>query len=227
MATERMYLATHAQDGIAAVLSVVDIEPGLSIVRLNRTLFHPESSEQLSDRGKVGSHAVLDVKWDAQDIDHYLSSSRDLVHGKTVGITVDKYWRTLQSTYHSSGHLLQSIVPRVRKDCVAVFGRHWPESARLVFYAAGPLSRDDVAEINQAFLKETSRDYPVEIVFSNGVRQVQLADYDPIVCHGTHVQRTSDIASMEISYMNFDGECLIMDYVVKPRLVQAAKIRGS
>lgn len=130
MATEKLYLWSRDMRGEARITALLDGEK--KIVRLARTLFHPQGGGQRADQGTIAGRPVLDVRHAPEDeVDHVVASLDGLNVGETVPLNVDAVRRHLHARLHSAGHLIADGARSSRPDCTArpgITGRTKPAS---------------------------------------------------------------------------------------------------
>src|SRR5258705_12162998 len=105
MTTEKLYMWSPATSGEAAITALIDGER--KIVRLSRTVFHPQGGGQRADRGMIGGQPVIDVRHaEGDEVDHVVASLDGLTVGATVPLEVNMARRHLHARLHSAGHLI-------------------------------------------------------------------------------------------------------------------------
>ena len=142
MPAEKLYLETPAVEGRATVTEVVGDER--PIVRLDRTLFHPQGGGQLADRGELFPPdgppvKVLDVRHsEGGEVDHFVDRVDGLTQGLEVRAHVDQERRSRNARLHSAGHLVAEVAEAIEPTIRAKAGHHWPGEARVEFDGVVP-----------------------------------------------------------------------------------------
>ncbi len=200
--TEKLYLAHTTMWGTTAtIVAHVIAADGRKAVRLDRTVFHAQGGGQEADRGRIGDARVLHVAHNGGDVDHIVDSPDLLEVGSVVQTEVDAAWRRLNAVYHTSGHLIASIVERLFTGVRAVSGHQWPGEGRVEFEGVVPLQAK--ADIESALCLAIADDWPVSIVGHPYLdRSISIGDIGAIACGGTHVESLSAIDSIQIRSIN-------------------------
>lgn len=209
--TIKQYLVDDALSGPARI--VEKVEADVPIIRLDRTLFHPNTANQRADRGSIGQARVLSVEDNRGIVDHYVDRIADMSVGDSVEVAVDESWRFLQSTYHSAGHIVAYALKAVRQDCNYFLGRHWPDHAVINCRADQELSPHEVDIINRYISETIDADLPLKTYVENGDRYVVFGNLRPVCCYGTHLKSTGLLRRVEVVRNEFDGSELQVQYV--------------
>ncbi|MCL6515963.1 alanine--tRNA ligase [Alicyclobacillus sp.] len=191
---------------------------------LDVTPFYAESGGQLADRGRIlaeGAEAqVLDVRKapHGQHLHHVRVLSGRLTVGGAVRAEVDVAWRRDVIKNHTATHLLHKALREVLGDHVAQAGSLVADTRlRFDFSHFGPLTREELAEVERRVNDAIWRDDPVEIFeadldearamgamalfgekYGKRVRVVKAGDYSIELCGGCHVPRTGVIGLFQI-----------------------------
>ncbi len=209
--TLRSYLSDSAVSGPARIVD--KIEADVPIVRLDRTLFHPNTASQRADRGRIGMAQVLAVEINGAVVDHYVDRTDAMSVGGHVEMLVDSSWRCLQSTYHSAGHLIAYALQEIRSDCTALIGQHWPDHAVITCYAGRSLNVADLERVHDQMRDLIAADLPILAQNRSDARYVTFGDLAPVRCNGTHLVSTGTLSRVHILRHEFDGEYLRLHYV--------------
>jgi Ser-tRNA(Ala) deacylase AlaX len=214
--THKVYLN---DDALAGATTITEVLPGNpTIVRVDRTWFHAQGGGQKADRGRIGSATVVHVVHNGAFVDHHVDDASGLSVGQAVPFAVDAEWRALNAVFHTAGHLIGSVGEAISPGLRAVAGHQWPGEARVEF--AG-----DVADVSafQLELQARARDdvaagLPVRVVgdpFTD--RAVQIGDYPPIPCGGTHASSLNALAGLDILQVRMKSGKLRVSYSVTAR----------
>jgi alanyl-tRNA synthetase len=213
--TYKRYLFEAALGGAAVVTAVSD--GPRPYVRLNQTWFHPQGGGQKGDRGSISGKVVVSVTHDdADEINHYVEDTSGLYVGREVIVEVDAQWRSVNAKLHTGGHLIAAIAESLFPSLKAVGGHHWPGEARVEFTASEFPYLD---EMKGALVAEVARavraDSQVKVVFGDdSSRSIQIGDYAPVPCGGTHVDRTSLLSDLQVSKLKMKGSRLRVSYQI-------------
>jgi Ser-tRNA(Ala) deacylase AlaX len=200
--TEKLYLAHPAMRATdATIVAHVTAADGRKAIRLDRTVFHAQGGGQKADRGRIGEARVIHVAHNGGEVDHIVDSPELLLVGSVVHMEVDDAWRRLNAAYHTSGHLIASVVERLFPGAKAVSGHQWPGEGRVEFEGVVPAERK--ADIESALCQAIADGLPVSILGNPyRDRSIGIGDMDAIACGGTHVECLSAIASIQIRSIN-------------------------
>jgi len=212
--TEKRYLMESTLAGEATITALGSDDQG-DWIQLDRTWFHPQGGGQKADQGQVSGRDVLSVRHaTAGEVRHYLKDLEGLDVGSSVNLQVAPEFRDLSARLHTAGHLIaavaESAFPRLR----GVSGHHWPGEARVEFEGDRIPPRqafeDALLEgMGDAIMEVT----PVRIVgdpFSD--RKIQIGDFPPISCGGTHLENLLGFRGIEITRVRQKGGRLRVSY---------------
>lgn len=200
--TLKQYLAEPQSLQSDAVVTAIirDQEPRGAIVRLDRTLFHPQGGGQKADAGTIGGALVVHARHADGEVDHIIAGELPFAEGDTVVIEIDRSSRDLNRRLHTAGHLLAYVAEGICPSIKATAGHHWPTEARVDF--EGPLDTD--AEVFRAALEaglaeQISADLPVVMNGDPYVdRRIAIGEFPEMGCGGTHVRATGEIGKVTI-----------------------------
>lgn len=213
--TIKRYLADpQTTSGSVTVTEIIATE-NQPIVRLAETWFHPQGGGQKADKGTIGTAAVTHVGHNAGSVDHFVNDASSLVVGETYPFQIDQIWRNINAAYHTAGHLIASIVERQFSALHAIAGHQWPGEARVEFEGAF----DDNSAIKEAlendFARHVSAATPVKIIGDPyNQRAIQIGDYTPIPCGGTHVSSIDQIGRITIDSVKKKSGKIRVSYTV-------------
>jgi alanyl-tRNA synthetase len=196
--TNKRYLAEQTRYSCEAVVTAI-IPGDQPVVRLSETLFHPQGGGQKADRGTIGTAKVTHVAHNAGDVDHFVDSISSLKVGDTYPIQVDVSWRRLNATYHTAGHLIASVVEDKFPEFHALAGHQWPGEARVEFEGNVEDYSNVQNVLDDELRKKIADAVSVKIIGDPYTsRSIQIGDYSPIPCGGTHVANLSEIGMITI-----------------------------
>ncbi|KYF51827.1 alanyl-tRNA synthetase [Sorangium cellulosum] len=215
--TKKVYLERADATGSVVVTELIAGES--PVVRVAETWFHPQGGGQKSDRGTIGPARVLHVAHNGGMVDHFVDSLAGLSVGGTYGFAVDYAWRRLNSVYHSSGHLIAGLVESLQHGLTAVAGHQWPGEARVEFEGqAEPSSFDGLAaELSRRLGELLSK--PIEVKVTGdpySSRAIQIGDFPPIPCGGTHVRALYEISVIRVLGIKRKGNRVRVAYDALP-----------
>jgi alanine--tRNA ligase len=189
-------------------------------VALDRTYFYPTGGGQVSDRGHLGDHEVVDVArrgpWVLHRLDHPPGwAVGDRVHGR-----IDPVRRRQLMQHHTATHLLNGALREVLGPHVWQAGAYkGPESARIDITHYKALSRDELHRVERRVNEVVRQDLPVKSYFESRseaerrfgftlyqggavpgkeLRIVEVEGMDVEACGGTHCTHTSEVGAIGI-----------------------------
>ncbi|MBS1155486.1 MAG: hypothetical protein H6R07_1410 [Proteobacteria bacterium] len=197
--TVKQYLATPKLMVCSAkILAIICAKT--TILRLDRTIFHPQGGGQKADKGLIGSAVVTHVTHNADCVDHQVESAEGLAVGDTVQIKLDEDWRRLNAVYHTAGHLLAAVVEAIYPGLHAVSGHQWPGEGRVEFSGNTPATQISAEEIHARLTADLAQSLSVTIESDPfQTRTIRIGDYPAIPCGGTHVGQLGEIASILVT----------------------------
>lgn len=199
MPVRKDYLERSDLTGFAAVTAILE-KNGQLAVQLSNTLFHPQGGGQKADTGLIGGARVTGVRHAGDsEVDHLLGERPEFQVGETVAIGVDPENRARNARWYSAGHLLADAAHMIRPALRAVAGHHWPGEARVEFEGEVLDEAGFCGELQSRLEELIGQDLPFKIVgdpFSN--RAIQIGEFEPIGCGGTHVGTTAELSGLTI-----------------------------
>jgi Ser-tRNA(Ala) deacylase AlaX len=198
MATLKRYLASGDLTCTATVTGVVDLGDRLAI-RCDQSIFHARGGGAIADCGRLGGHAVIDVRHAEEgEVDHYVAGGIFSV-GQVVEMEVDAARREESSRWHSAGHLIADCVTALDPHLKATRGHHWPGEGRVEFAGDAVGLGALVEHLTEAMKRAIADDVPFRIVgdpYRN--RALQIGSNAPIPCGGTHVASAGALNGLTI-----------------------------
>lgn len=203
------------------VSSLKEGDEGLVVFK--QTPFYPEGGGQIGDRGillgKDLKIYVTDTKKSDDIIVHFINvNSGILSEDNVLEAKVDRLNRIGSARNHSVTHLLHQALRDVLGEHVSQAGSLvMPEKLRFDFTHFSQVTEEELQKIedivNEKILDDlevSSCETDIEDAKSKGaqalfgekygevVRMISIGDYSIELCGGTHVERTSQIASFKI-----------------------------
>jgi alanyl-tRNA synthetase len=246
MLTEKLYEKdSYLKEFTAKVLDVIEEKDGFGLV-LDRTAFFCEGGGQYGDGGILVADGVT------AHVSETVSRQGKIVHrtdaplpvGATVRGTVDFATRYRNMQNHSGEHIVSGLIhARFGYDNVGFhLGRDY-----VSLDISGVLSREELAEIEQAANEVIWRNVPITVEFpdeatlaamdyrskkelTGQVRIVTVEGCDRCACCAPHVARTGEIGLIKLlDPMNYKGgmrfflQCgisALSDYNEKQRMIE-------
>ena len=201
---------------------------------LNETVFYPQGGGQPSDQGVIKTDSeelnVVFVRQLDQEIRHYVSDVSRLpsIIDTKITCSIDQPRRILNARYHTAAHLLSNVIENMYPTLKAVKGHSFPGESYVEFIGEDMPETADVlinmhTAINQGLNTLTFEILPDE--FANkyytlpypvpthkAFRVMQIGDFMPIPCGGTHIKNTAEIAKFSIRKISKKGERLKVAY---------------
>ena len=215
MVTSKRYLADPTTtSGTVTVTAILEGER--PAVRLSETWFHPQGGGQKADRGTIGTANVTHVAHNDGDVDHFVDNASQLKIGQTYPFQLDTNLRGLNAAYHTTGHLIASIVESKFPEIKALAGHQWPGEARVEFDGG---SFGDFARLQTVLAEEIQKNIDAKTLVAvigdpYAARAIKIGDYTPIPCGGTHVQAISDIGRVNIESIKRKSGKIRVSYCV-------------
>ena len=204
-----------------------------SYLLLNATVFYPQGGGQPSDQGTIktaGGELYVDfVRQLDQEIRHYVSDTSKLPSiGTEITCRIDQSRRLLNARYHSAAHLLSNVIEGMYPALKAVKGHSFPGEAYVEFIGddlpeTAEISMNMDAAITQGLNTITFEILPDEfankyyclpypVPIHKAFRVIQIGDFMPIPCGGTHVKKCSEIGKFNIRKVSKKGGRLKVAY---------------
>jgi alanyl-tRNA synthetase len=193
-------------------------------VILDATPFYAESGGQVGDTGWLrvdgASARVLDtMKRDGVTVHRARVESGELTTGAELTAAVDAERRVALTRAHTATHLLHAALRTVLGEHVVQRGSVVePDRLRFDFSHPGPVSPDELAEIERLANEAVLRDTPVRIEqkpleearalgamalfgekYGEVVRVVQVPGFSIELCGGTHAPSTGTIGQVKVT----------------------------
>lgn len=211
MTVIKAYLASPQVFGQA---TITNLSADGMCVHLDETLFHPQGGGQPNDIGSIDGVPVVKVRHSVDgEVDHFLSTRAPFSIGDAVTIRVNEEARTVNTKYHSAGHLIADAIEDVIPGLKAVQGHHWPGEARVEFEGMLPSDVPDQGFIQRAVDKLIDSSALFQIVGDPySARALKIGNHDAVGCGGTHVQSSSELNGLIIGKIKFKKGRLRVSY---------------
>jgi alanyl-tRNA synthetase len=224
---ERLELHASVVAVVADGRSVEQIDAGQEgEVVLDQTPFYAESGGQLGDIGYLRGDAVLAEVLDTKRplaglIVHRVRVKRgEVKRGQRLLASVDVNRRDMTVKNHTATHLAHAALRQILGDHVRQEGSLVaPDRLRFDFRHYGPLSVDEMAQIEETVNTKLWANLPVVVEemrldealakgalaffgdkYGDEVRVVDIADFSIELCGGTHAKATGEIGLFKISH---------------------------
>lgn len=219
--TRALYLDnTYNYSSSAIIVAIGEDEKGKYLL-LDQTIFYPQGGGQPSDRGYIeGKGFKIDIHFVRQvgtNVHHYPSTSEVCI-GKLIGTQVtchvNQERRILNASYHTAAHLIGNIVENLAPALKAVKGHSFPGEAYVEFTGMHELCATTltkalkeaigggvvtkVSEILPYEFEATYYSLPYPVPSNKKFRVVQIGNYAPVPCGGTHLHTTKEIGIINI-----------------------------
>jgi alanyl-tRNA synthetase len=214
--TVKRYLSDPATTSGTATITEV-FAADRPIVRVAETWFHPQGGGQKADRGKIGPMVVTHVAHNAGDVDHFVSEVSSVRVGDQLVFQIDPDWRRLNAAYHTSGHLIASLVEARFPALRATAGHQWPGEARVEFDGRFGETSEIRSALEEDIQRSLEMSLPIQIIGDPYLdRAIQIGPYTPIPCGGTHVSSLSEISKIIVESVKKKSGRLRVSYTVIP-----------
>ncbi|MCC6613087.1 MAG: hypothetical protein IT320_06380 [Anaerolineae bacterium] len=211
--TERLYYDDSYTHSFTATITETLTHDGHTAVVLERTYFYPTGGGQPHDTGTIGGVRVLDVFTRPEDkaVVHVLDGEA----AGEVSCEIDWARRFDHMQQHTGQHILTQAF--VQTAGTSTVGFHLSENSVTIDLDAEALTPEQIATAeslaNQIVYKDRRvttrlidpeaaegvrmRRVP-EALATNGLRVVEVEDFDSTACGGTHVARTGQIGAIKV-----------------------------
>ena len=200
---------SYIKDFSGTVLSCKE-KDGAYFVVLNQTAFFPEGGGQDADKGKIGEADVLDVQIKNDVIYHKVNKA--INENEEVTCKLDWETRFSRMQNHTGEHIVSGVIH-------SLFGYNnvgfHMNDTLVTLDVDGPLNDEDIKKIelksNKAIYENKSikaiyptaeelpeYDYRSKLDITEGVRLIEIEDYDLCACCAPHVAKTGEIGIIKI-----------------------------
>jgi alanyl-tRNA synthetase len=229
METGQLYLTdTYLFEEEAEVVGHGHDERGRSYIILNQTIFYPQGGGQPCDHGTIRNDSslisIVEVRGSPRgEILHYSNSDiPEISPGSVVRCIIDEKRRMMNARYHTAGHLVSSIVEEVVPHLKATKCHAFPGEAYVEFPQGSEEPNADVVQskllailktgaetkifdISAEDFEKTFYKLPYDIPGRETFRVLQIGQYPPVPCGGTHIGNVSEIGDITIKVNSRKG----------------------
>ncbi len=214
--TIKLYENDSYINEFSATVFSCEEKDGAYLLVLNETAFFPEGGGQDADKGKINDADVLDVQIKNDIIYHKVNKVFN--ENEKVTCTLDWETRFSRMQNHTGEHIVSGVIH-------SLFGYnnvgfHMNDTV-ITLDVDGPLTDDDIKAVemksNKAIYDNKSvkaiypaaeelpgYDYRSKLDITEGVRLIEIEDYDLCACCAPHVARTGEIGIIKIlSYIPY------------------------
>ena len=236
--TKKLYLEnTYLFENTAKIVSKGTDERGSYIV-VDQTVFYPQGGGQPSDTGTIqGENAhylIHHVKEVNGEIRHY-SNENNLDEHETVVCVIDKNKRLHNARYHTAAHLIGNIIEDTYTSFKPIKAHAFPDQSYIEFTSNND-SIESAEKIKLSLLERLKEEisakksvhifamgrkefeesfYPVPHVSTEKIfRLVQIENFLPIPCGGTHISSLDHIGNISIESIKIKNNILKISYRV-------------
>ncbi|RNA33148.1 hydrolase [Brachionus plicatilis] len=236
--TKLLYLSDTYKFEAESILVCSGSDTKGTFVVLDETIFYPQGGGQPSDVGIIEvDNRTLNVHFVSFNngiVQHYVKESvENLNYASPCKMKIDSDRRLKNAKSHTGGHLLAGIVEKIAPELVGVKGHHFPEGPYVEF--KGKLSSfttnefiDKVTElikenidanrivsareIDQLELRNL-RNTEYQLQEGKKARVVQIDDFEPVPCGGTHLKNLGELKNFNIRKIQFPKENTKIGYI--------------
>ena len=189
---------------------------------LSESIFYPQGGGQPADQGTISTantvYEVCDVRNVGAEMRHYIAGDgTEIDLDCAVEMAVNKERRSLNSKYHTAGHLVAAVAEKTFSELQAIKGHQFPGEAYVEFNGVISESDDNLAQIasnvqeviasNASVSTEEispkdvfliAESLPYEIPRDKPLRVCRIEGFFPVPCGGTHVRALEEISSIAI-----------------------------
>ena len=190
---------------------------------VEQTVFYPQGGGQMSDHGSVTQgdqrFAVKQALSHGNEVRHYLTDPQAvLVEGQEVILDIDAAFRQRASLAHTAGHLISHVVETLMPSLIPAKGHHFLPGAYVEFSGASTMPVDQLLEqVRQGVQEAIDNNLAVStrsisfdeiarlrpalaggIPQQDEIRIVQIGEYLPFACGGTHAATTAALQGLEL-----------------------------
>ena len=207
----------HLSEFAAKVLSC-EKKGDLFDVVLDQTAFFPEGGGQPADTGRIGEAMVSDVQIRDGIVHHTVDSA--IAENAVVECAVDMEVRFPRMQCHTGEHIVSGIIHSLYG--YNNVGFHMG-SKDITLDIDGEMSEEQIRQVELIANKAVAENIPVTVTYptpavadsldyrskleiTEGLRLVQIGEYDLCACCAPHVARTGEIGIIKIlEYIRYKG----------------------
>ncbi len=210
MPTIKLYENDSYIKEFSATVVSCEEKDGAYFLVLDKTAFFPEGGGQDADKGKIGEADILDVQIKNEVIYHKVN--KPFNENEEVNCQLDWNTRFVRMQNHTGEHIVSGVIH-------SLFGYnnvgfHMNDSL-ITLDVDGPLTEENIKEVelksNKAIYDNKSvkaiyptpeelpgYDYRSKLDITEGVRLIEIEDYDLCACCAPHVAKTGEIGIIKI-----------------------------
>lgn len=219
MTTQRLYYDDpHTIEFTAQVIENLMIDERPAIV-LDQTYFYPTGGGQPNDAGEIAGVSVVDVVTRKEDgaVIHVIEAAID-ADGREVLCQVDWSRRLDHMQQHTGQHILTQAFVQIADahtvgfhlstDTVTI-DLNKPSLSDAILHEAEALANSIITENRPVTARLIDPDEAENVrmrksidqmqLYTDGLRVVEIADFDITACGGTHVAHTGEIGLLKIT----------------------------
>lgn len=222
MTTQRLYYDdSRTTDFTATIIDHLTLD-GRPAVILDRTYFYPTGGGQPHDTGQIGGVEVVEVTSRKDDgaVIHFLSAEPP--QGQ-VGCRIDRSRRFDLMQHHTGQHILTRSFEQIAHAHTTSF--HLSADSVTIDLDQSDLSPELIDQVEDLANQIVYENRPVtarivdpnqiddvrirkmpDVLTTDGLRVVEIEDFDRTACGGTHVRRTGEIGLIKIMGLPKRGE---------------------
>lgn len=231
--TKLLYLQdTYLFETNVVITSMGQDEKGYFVI-LDQTIFYPQGGGQPFDQGTLKGQnfnvKVIRVHNVEGQIRHYVDIAPEVfLKGQEIICIVDQPRRMLNARYHTAAHLLGNVVESLYPALKAIKGHSFPKEAYVEFQGgdcpdAKSLEGAIKEVIRQNYLtrifesdptsfEEKFYKLPYLIPGNKAFRVMQIGNFPPVPCGGTHLASTNEIGGMVIPKIKSKNNIVKISY---------------
>lgn len=212
-------------------------------VILDQTIFYPQGGGQPSDQGIIRGDDfelnIISVRQVEHEIRHYLRNlSTIILKDLPVICSLDTNRRLVNARFHTAAHLLGNIIETMYPSFKVIKGHSFPQESYIEFQISESSNtfqpQDNMSiTIQNAIDLAISSDHkikifhidpysfekkfyklPYQITNDRIFRVMQLGNYAPMPCGGTHLSSTKEIGNLQIGKIKVKKNTLRISYEV-------------
>jgi alanyl-tRNA synthetase len=237
--TDQLYLEnTYLFELDAHITEYKKDERNMPYILLDQTIFYPQGRGQPCDHGQIIGDdfggIVQDVRQIGEEIRHYIEPFKNLAKNPSenspVKCFIAKNRRLLNARYHSAGHLLGNVVEELSCCLLAQKCCTFPEEAYIEFSGS---EMPNEKSLQKSLQNAIAKNLPIKIFETDHkqfksiyyklqykipenkkFRVMQIGNYPPIPCGGTHVASISEIKEIVLKKMKQKDDLLKISFGV-------------
>lgn len=211
-------------------------------VVLDKTYFYPTGGGQPNDLGQIGTSAVLDVQSRKSDnaVLHVIEAP---VEVSDVSCTLDWIRRFDHMQQHTGQHVLSQAF--VQTASASTVGFHLSADSLTIDLDRADLTESEITNVEDLANRIVFDNRPVtariidpaladgvrmrrlpEALATNGLRVVEIKDFDLTACGGTHVAHTGEIGLIKVVKTEKRGDKLRIEFCCGGRALRDYRERN-